>query len=173
MPITTLTEFHHWLLAEEANGAPFILLETGELPRSACAAKIAHHLNEFDDDSGGNWVSLDSEVIHAIAVDPAQGRLIGLDDARIENSPTSASGIQRVIRALARRGHIVINHPEATAALAEEPNGFRAALGLPPSGGDGFHIILDPGGFPSQCLAPLVADSFLEWLHHRQAGQAA
>lgn len=169
MPITTLTEFHHWLLTEEPAGAPFILLETGEFPRLECAARIARHLNEYDDDSVGNWIAPTPEVIHAIAADPAQRRLLGLTDLPSASRSTDPHGIREVLRALARRGHIVINHPEGRRALMSEPRGFRAALGLPEADGSDFHIILDPAGFPHQCLAPILGDSFLEWLHHRDA----
>lgn len=169
MPVTTLTEFHHWLLAEEAVGAPFILLDTGEMPRSSCAANIAKHLNEFDEASGGNWVALDPQVIHAIAADPAQRRLLGVNGPVPEPNPTSPEGIGRILAALANRGHIVINHPAAFDAVGDHPRGFRAALGMPARGGEGYHIIIDPSGFPARCLAPLVADSFLEWVHHVRA----
>ncbi|MBB5351637.1 hypothetical protein HNR46_001876 [Haloferula luteola] len=169
MPISTLTDFHHWLLAEETAGAPFILLDTGDVARPACAAAIARHLNEFDESSGGNWVSLGSEVIETIAADPAQRRLLGLVDSAPSGPTPHIDPITSVLVALAHRGRIVINHPSATDLLAEIPHGFRAALGLPGDGGEHFHIILDPNGFPQRCLAPLVADSFLEWLHHQQA----
>jgi hypothetical protein len=169
MPITTLTEFHHWLLAEEPISVPFILLESGDFPRLDCAARIARHLNEYDDNSGGNWIAPDPEVIHAIGADPAQRRLLGLTDLPPGTRPTDPAHIHEVLRALARRGHIIINHPEGRRALIEEPRGFRAALGIPESDGEGFHIILDPVGFPHQCLAAIVGDSFLEWLHHRNA----
>ncbi len=161
MPITTLTDFHHWLLAEETDGAPFILLETGDLPRTSCAAAVARHLNEFDETSGGNWVALDSEVIQAIANDPAQRKLIGLN-----GDTASPPCLAEVFAALARRGHIVINHPGAKKTLAGHRLGFLAALGVPPNGGEGFHIILDPNAFPARCLAPLIADIFLEWFNH-------
>ena len=169
MPITTLTEFHHWLLAEEPSGAPFILLDTGDFPRLDCASRIARHLNEYDDGSGGNWIAPHPGVIHAIAADPAQRRLLGLADTPEGFRATDPAGLRRIIRALAQRGHVVINHPEGRRALIDEPRGFRAALGLPESDGSGFHIILDPSGFPQQCLAPIVGDSFLEWLHQRDA----
>ncbi|GAA5482826.1 hypothetical protein [Haloferula sargassicola] len=168
MPVTTLTDFHHWLLADVSEGAPFILLDTGELSRPSCAAAIARHLNEFDESSGGNWIALDAAVIETIAADAAQRRLIGLGEPTVSPAGDPAN-VGEVLVALARRGHIVINHAGAFIALAGDPRGFKAALGLPESGGEGYHIILDPSGFPSRCLAPLVADSFLEWFNHLQA----
>ena len=44
MPVATLTEFHHWLLADDSTGAPFIVLETTEGSPLGCAATVARHL---------------------------------------------------------------------------------------------------------------------------------
>jgi hypothetical protein len=173
MPVTTLTEFHHWLLAEETTGAPFVLLQTpGDGPND-CAAKVARLLNEFDEESGGNWIALTSQVVHAIAADPAQRRLLGVDDPCPNCPPTSRCGLRKVLTAIAQRGHVVFDDALAFEATQEEPNGFRAAIGIPSKEAESFHIILNPTRFQSRCLAPLIADSFLEWTANRQRLSAA
>lgn len=164
MPVSTLTEFHHWLLAEETTGSPFILLDNAEGGPLQCAAAVARHLNEFDEESGGNWISLSEEIILAIASDPAQRQLLGLGDSTSKFAPTSTMGIKQIIVALANRGHIVFDHPLTFEALVDHPKGFRAAIGSPPGGLDAFHIIVNPDRFHARCLAPLIADSFLEWI---------
>jgi hypothetical protein len=172
MPITTLTEFHHWLLAEETTGAPFILLHTSEGGPLGCAAAVARHLNEFDEESGGNWIALTHEVVHAIAADPAQRRLLGVADACPSCPPTSRCGIKKILTAIARRGHVVFDDPIAVEATKDEDNGFHASVGIPPEA-ENFHIIINPELFHARCLAPLIADSYLEWIANGKHQSAA
>lgn len=164
MPISTLTDFHHWLLSGEAHGAPFLVLSTRNQPSISCAAAVARHLNEYDDRSNGRWIAINAEVVHAIAADPAQRRLLGVDEACPQCPPTSPCGIRKVLSALAERGHIVFDHPMAFEALGEVPQGFRTAVGAPgPEQIDHYHLIIQPNAFDSRCLTSLIADSFLEW----------
>lgn len=183
MPITTLTEFHHWLLADsrsdgfrpltEPSSFPFVLLQTPGNGPNECAVKVARLLNEFDEESGGNWIALSSEVVHAITADPAQRRLLGVVEPCPNCPPTSRCGIRKVLTAIARRGHVVFDDPLAFEATKEETNGFRASIGIPQVGAESFHIILNPSRFQTRCLAPLIADSFLEWTANRQRLSAA
>ncbi|MGB6220609.1 hypothetical protein [Haloferula sp.] len=173
MPITTLTEFHHWLLAEEAKGAPFVLLQTQDSSLIGCAAAVARLLNEFDEESGGNWIALTPQIIHAIAADPAQRRLLGITESCGKCPPTSRCGLRKVVAAIAKRGHVVFDDALAFEAIDEDPNGFRGSIGIPKSSADSYHIILNPSRFHSRCLAPLIADSFLEWSASRRHLSAA
>ena len=173
MPVTTLTEFHHWLLAEENTGAPFVLLQYPSDGPIGCAAAVARLLNEFDEESVGNWIALTPEVIHAIAADPAQRRLLGVDEACPNCPPTSRCGLRKVLTAIAKRGHVVFDDTLALEATAELSNGFRASIGMPVASPESFHIIVNPDPFHSRCLAPLVADSFLEWMASKQHLSAA
>ncbi|MEP4078242.1 hypothetical protein [Haloferula sp.] len=172
MPITTLTEFHHWLLADDSTGTPFVLLHTASDGPLGCTARVASQLNEFDEESGGNWIALTSQVVHAIASDPAQRRLLGVDEVCPNCPPTSRCGLKKVFSAIARRGRVVFDDPLALEATKDDPNGFHASVGIPPSAED-FHIILNPARFHARCLAPLIADSFLEWTANRQHQSAA
>ena len=173
MPVTTLTEFHHWLLAEENTGAPFVLLNTPCDGPIGCAAAVARLLNEFDEESGGNWIALTPQIVHAIAADPAQRRLLGVADSCGKCPPTSHCGLRKVMTAIARRGHVVFNDTLALEATEDEPNGFRASIGIPLDAAESYHIILNPLHFHARCLAPLVADSFLEWMANRLHQSAA
>lgn len=164
MPVSTLTDFHHWLLSGESNQAPFLVIYTREQPAISCAAAVARHLNEFDDRSQGNWIAINAEVVHAIAADPAQRRLLGVADPCPKCPPTSECGIRKVLAALAERGHIVIDHPSAFQAVGADPRGFRAAVGAPPQEQlEAYHLIIQPSAFDSRCLTSLIGDSFLEW----------
>jgi len=173
MPASTLTEFHHWLLAEETVGAPFLILRVGEEGPIHLAGAVARHLNEFDEESGGNWIALSQEVVLAIAADPAQRRLLGLDEPPSGQPPTSPSGIRKVLAALARRGHIVFDHPIALEVVDDESAAFLAAVGMPEQGLHPFHLVVNPERFHSRCIAPLIADSFLEWIASNSTPRAA
>lgn len=164
MPVSTLTDFHHWLLSGDDSEAPFLILYTREQPSISCAAAVARHLNEYDDRANGNWIAINAEVVHAIAADPAQRRLLGVDEACPKCPPTSECGIRKVLSALAKRGHIVFDHPSAFAAIGDDSRGFRAAVGAPdPEELDHYHLIIQPSAFDSRCLTSLIGDSFLEW----------
>ncbi|MFC7338359.1 hypothetical protein ACFQY0_14290 [Haloferula chungangensis] len=173
MPVTTLTEFHHWLLAEESTGAPFVLLNTPPDSLCGCAAAVACLLNEFDEESGGNWIAITRPIVHAIASDPAQRRLLGIADSSEACPPTSREGLRKVLNAIAKRGHVVFDDPLALEATEDDLKGFRASIGIPPDVPESFHIILSPAHFHARCLAPLIADSFLEWMANRQQQFAA
>jgi hypothetical protein len=164
MPVSTLTEFHHWLLSEESPGAPFLILYTRDQPAISCADAIARLLNEYDDRSNGNWIAIHPEVVHAIAADAAQRRLLGIADACPNCPPTSECGIRKVLAALAKRGHIVFDHPSALQAVGDNSRGFLAAVGAPPQEDiDRYHLIIQPKAFDSRCIPSLIGDSFLEW----------
>lgn len=170
MPVSTLTDFHHWLLSEEISGAPFLILYTKEQPAISCAASVARYLNEYDDQANGNWIAINTEVVHAIAADPAQRRLLGINDPCPNCPPTSECGIRKVLEGLAKRGHIVFDHPSAFVATSENPAGFHAAIGTPPQEDlEQYHLILKPSAFDSRCMTSLIGDSFLEWTHRHCA----
>ena len=173
MPVTTLSDFHRWLLADEPGSAPFVLLQYPQEDPTGCAAAVARLLNEFDEESGGNWIALSPEVVRTIAADPAQRRLLGVVEPCPNCPPTSRCGLRKVLSAIARRGHVVFDDRLALEATEDLDNGFRASIGVPDSQPESYHIILNPDRFQARCLAPLIADSFLEWTASRQQLSAA
>lgn len=154
---------HPWLLSASNFGAPYVLVDTGATPLGDCAWKIVDLLNEFDDAEDAGWIHLDPALIRQVASSCEHRRLLGVEDPEAPCDPTSTCGIRRVLAGFARRGRFVVNHPEATRTLANDPRGFRAAIGHPAAGIDQFHLILNPSCFRPHCLASLVADSYLEW----------
>jgi hypothetical protein len=162
-PETTLADFHHWLLDGRSTGTPFLVLSFGLRPDPSCAALIARHLNEFDEGASGDWLPIGERIVDAIAADPAQRRLLGIAEACPNCPPTSPCGRRKILAALAGRGHVVIDHPLAPEAVRDQPGGFRVAVGAPPQRPEDYHLIIRPDAFGPKCLAPLIADSFLEW----------
>jgi len=173
MPLSSLTQFHHWLLIEASEPAPFVLLHTLAGAPLQCAATITRHLNEFDETGTGPWLAPAPDLIEAIASDPAQRRLLGVPEPCPACGPTSRCGLRRVLERLARRGRVVLDHPEAMRATAELPRGFRVAIGRPPEGLDPYHLVINPEHFGARCLAPLIGDCFLEWAASTDAREAA
>lgn len=162
-PETTLADFHHWLLDGRSSGTPFVVLCFGVRPNPSCAAAIARHLNEFDEGASGDWLPIRERIVEAIAADPAQRRLLGIVGPCPDSPPASLGGRRKILAALAGRGHAVIDHPLACEAVRDQPGGFHVAVGAPAQRPEDYHLIIRPDTFGPKCLAPLIADSFLEW----------
>lgn len=163
MSATTLHEFHHWLLGGSRAAAPFILLDTRLQPIPHFAAEVAVHLNEFDEEADRKWIHISTDLLLTLAADPAQRRLLGVADPCPNCPPTSPCGVRKVLTALSKRGHVVINHPLSFEAVPDHPLGFRASIGLPADEAARYDLIVNPARFQARCIAPLIADSFLEW----------
>lgn len=159
----TLDTLHPWLLSATNLRAPYVLVDTGATPLDDCVGKIVELLNEFDDAEDARWIHLDPTIIKMVASSHEHRRLLGIEDEGPACDPTSTCGIRRVLSGFARRGRFVINHPEATRTLANDPRGFRVAIGHPVAEIEAFHLILNPTCFRPHCLASLIADSYLEW----------
>lgn len=163
----TIPAFHHWLMAE--NPQPFsacsIILHgsDGQVP-GKLAADIASYLNEFDDESGGNWLAFEPGLVEAIASNPGDRRLLGIAEPSAEAGVLNPCAIQQVIRALADRGHAVLDTPLAAATTRDLRGAFHVAVGLTPNALDECHMILNARRFGPRCLAPVIGDTFLEWV---------
>lgn len=159
-----LTDFHHWLLDAHSERAAFLVISFVENPDPKCAAVIARHLNEFDAAASGAWLTIQAEIVTSIASDPTQRRLLGVADSCPNCPPTSPCGQRKILTALASRGHVVIDHPLAAEALRDHAGGFHVAIGVPAERSGDYDLIIRPSAFRERCLAPLIADSFLEWI---------
>jgi hypothetical protein len=158
-----LDSLHPWLLNGSHSGLPYVLVDTGATPINGCVEKVVSLLNEFDDVEDCGWIQLDPEMVRLVAASKEHRRLLGIETSEPVCDPTSIAGLRRVLAAFAKRGRCVVNHPEAGRTLAHDPMGFRAGIGHPVHGIEHFHLILNPSCFRPQCLASLIADSYLEW----------
>ena len=158
-----LDSLHPWLLNPTVLGSRYVVVDTGATALQGCAEKVAELLNEFDDAVDSRWIHLNPEIVRQVSSSKEYRRMLGIEEQKPPCEPTSTCGIRRVLSAFAKRGRFVVNHPEATRALNTDPKGFRAAIGNPLAGIEPFHLILNPNRFPPQCLASLIADSYLEW----------
>jgi hypothetical protein len=171
----SITAFHHWLMAEDPQPltACSIVLHgsDGQQP-GKLATDIASYLNEFDDDSVGNWLAFEPELVEAIAANPGDRRLLGLGGTAAD-APLGPAAVQQVIRAIADRGHAVLDTPLAAATTRDLRGAFHVALGPPAAALDECHMILNARRFGPRCLAPVIGDTFLEWVAQRRHPLAA
>jgi len=170
-PVSSIATFHHWLMAEPSEAMPasaIVLHGTDGRPAGQLAQAIARYLNEFDDESEGHWMAFEADLIRAIAANPGDRRMLGLHEGGNNGSAIGPVGLKEAIRALAQRGHAVLDTPLAAAATRDLPGAFHVALGLPADFLDDCHMILNPKRFGPRCLAPVIGDTFLEWSAVRQ-----
>lgn len=159
-PLTTL---HPWLLNPNNTGAPYVVVDSGANPLIDCADKVCRLLNEYDDTAEVPWIALEPGIVRSVAENIEHRRLLGVDEAEPGSPPACTRSIRKILDGFARRGRFVLNHPEAIRTLGNDPRGFRVAIGRPVVELEAFHLIVNPTCFRPQCLATLVADSYLEW----------
>jgi len=167
MLASNLTAFHRWLLAPRT-GAPGVIIHGFPQLPTGLAPAIASYLNEFDDDAGGNWTAFSEELIHVISETAPQRSLLGIGEGCKNCPPNSPCGRRKVLGALARRGHAVLDGLLAVEAGADLNNVFRVSLGPAPSEGKGFHLILRPELFSDRSLPSIIGDTYLEWATTRE-----
>jgi hypothetical protein len=165
-PAVSMSVFHQWLLADPANksSACAIVLHVPESqPCDELIFEITDHLNEYDDDGDGRWLPAYPLLVEKISKDSNHRRLLGLD----ELPPTPADDTRATFRALGQRGHIVLRSPSETQEVADIDNAFHAGIGRPAEISSNCHFILNPELMDRNCIAHVIGDVFLEWLHHQ------
>lgn len=168
MVATNLSAFHRWFLSGGITSAPGIVLHGFPELRAGLAGAVARHLNEFDEDAGGNWTAFTPEVIQAISEAATQRNLLGLAEGCKNCPPGGPCGRRKVLAALANRGHAVLEGPLAVEACAPLANVFRVSLGPPPDGGRSFHLVLCPELFSERSMPAIIGDTYLEWMAARE-----
>jgi hypothetical protein len=159
---TSLSVFHQWLLADPASNASAcaIIIHGDQDPDSShLISDIAQYLNEYDDDGDGRWLPATSELVEKIARDANHRRLLGLD----EMDDSFTGGCHNLLGALGRRGHVVFRWPGVSDKELDLADAFHAGVGHGLH--DRCHIIVDPELMDSRCVARVIGDVFLEWLH--------
>lgn len=168
MIATNLSTFHRWLLSEAASGAPAIVIHGCSPPPPQLAADVARHLNEFDEDSSGNWLAFTPALIELIAGSNTQRCLLGLGEGcGCASRHPDCNHTREILQKLAEHGHAVLQGESAVQACRTGGNVFRVWLGYPPDSGENTHLILHPEHFNDRSLAAIIADTFLEWASAR------
>jgi hypothetical protein len=170
MLASNLPAFHRWFLAGRTTSPAIVLHGFPELPPGLGSA-VSRHLNEFDEDAGGNWTAFAPALIQEISETPHQRNLLGLGDGCKDCPPNSPCGRRKVLGALARRGHAVLDGVLAVEACKDLANVFRVSLGPAPAEGKGFHLILRPELFSDRSLPAIIGDTYLEWSATREMAE--
>lgn len=171
MLANNLPTFHRWFMAGGDTAAPGILLHGDPVLPAGISAAVARHLNEFDEDSQGNWIAFTPELIQAISEAPTQRGLLGLEDSCRNCPPGSLCGRRKVLAALAARGNVVLDGPLAVEACVPFVNVFRVSLGPAPGTGPTFHLVICQELFHERSLPAIIGDTYLEWMAAREMAE--
>ncbi len=165
---TSMSVFHQWLLAEPASqtSACAIILH-GEPPLAYehLIKEITDYLNEYDDDGDGRWLPATDELVDKIARDPSHRRLLGMDANDTQSSPDPQIEFRKTLSALGKRGHVVFSQSGASEPDLDLANTFHAGIGNHSVLGENCHLTLNPDLIDHKCIAHIIGDVFLEWLH--------
>lgn len=160
--VSNLANFHHWLLDGKPNALayPQVIVLYGASPYPQLSTAIAHYLNEYDDQANGHWICAHAELIETIAGDSMQRKLLGVDQTCEKCPPTGPCGLRKVIKGMAVRGHVIIESIHAAAATEGLDGVFHVSLS---KGHKDCHVHINAERFDERCLAPIIADIYLEW----------
>ena len=153
-----------------------IVLHTPDtVPCDKLIQEICEYLNEYDDEGDGRWLPATDELVEKVARDPSHRQLLGLPDiASSAAGDCPAADVRKTLGSLGQRGHVVLrSHGLDDAALGLE-NAFHAGVGTQREVVSACHVILNPELMGRKCIAHIIGDIFLEWLHgetHRDSIQ--
>jgi hypothetical protein len=159
---TPMSVFHQWLLADPASktsACAIIIHGADAVAPPRLILDIAEYLNEYDDDGDGRWLPATRELVGKIAADANHRRLLGLE----EHGGNSPEEFRKTLTALGQRGHVVFRSAGASDEELDLANTFHAGVGTAIA--EKCHVILDPDLIESKCIAHIIGDVFLEWLH--------
>lgn len=164
----SMSVFHQWLLAEPASKASacaIILHGEASSPFSRLIQDVAEYLNEYDDDGDGRWLPATPELVEKISKDPNHRQLLGMDEIASDSADEPQAEFQKTLAALGQRGHVVFRSPGVPAEALNLANTFHAGVGEASKIPETCHLILNPELMDQKCIAHIVGDVFLEWLH--------
>lgn len=164
----SMSVFHQWLLADPASpssACAIVLHIPDSRPCDLLIQEITDHLNEYDDDGDGRWLPACPQLVEKISRDANHRHLLGLSDLPAAHADEQDDETRRTLRALGRRGHVVFRSPEEPDDEAGIGNAFHAGVGRPTEIRGECHFILNPDLMDQSCIAHVIGDVFLEWLH--------
>jgi hypothetical protein len=163
-----MSVFHQWLLVDPANtnSAHAIILHMADCrPCDLLIQEISEYLNEYDDEGDGRWLPATPELVDKVARDPSHRRLLGLTDPAHGPQAETPLLLPETLRALGRRGHVIFRSPGMSDSEIGLTNAFHAGVGTGNDIHDDCHLILNPDMMGQKCVAHIIGDVFLEWLH--------
>lgn len=165
---TSISVFHQWLLADPTNQASacaIILHCDDSEPYSHLIQDIADYLNEYDDESDGLWLPATPDLVQKITRDPNHRRLLGMEDIAPDSISDPQAEYRHTLTGLGQRGHVVFRSPGPAAENPPLANTFHASVGRTPKIKEKCHLFLNSALIDQKCIAHIIGDVFLEWLH--------
>jgi hypothetical protein len=162
----SMSMFHQWLLVDPTSAhlsCAIILHVPGSKPCEPLIQDISDYLNEYDDDGDGRWLPATRDLVGKVSVDSNHRRLLGMTETA-PPQPDDAE-FQKTLAALGRRGHVVFQAPDVIGEELKLSNTFHAGIGAAGEIHDDCHLILNPELMDGNCIAHVIGDVFLEWLH--------
>lgn len=162
----SMSMFHQWLLADPTSAPParaIILHIPGSRPCEHLIQDISDYLNEYDDDGDGRWLPATPELVGKVSLDPNHRRLLGMSESA--PSRQDDAELNHTLAALGRRGHVVLRAPAVAGGYLNLSNTFHAGIGTIGEIHDECHLILNPDLMEQNCIAHVIGDVFLEWVH--------
>ena len=170
-PVPTISSFNQWLLSDRrdnASSCAIVLHSVTDSPGPWLHQSLVEYLNEYDEAADGHWLAAESSLVQAIASDAGMRRQLNITEPSPDRDGHCPQCLKSTLRALALRGHVVLDSPLAAAATHALPNTFHVAVGFPVDGLDDCHMVLNPDRFQPRCLPQIIGDTFLEWLNCRR-----
>lgn len=166
---TSMSVFHQWLLladpASTATACAIILHCDDSLPCTHLIRDIADYLNEYDDDGDGRWLPATPDLVEKIALDGNHRRLLGMRRLGAGHAGDPQTGYREALTGLCQRGHVVFRSPGVSYEEPDHTNTFHAGVGLHHEIPGECHLILNPALMDQKCIAHIIGDVFLEWIH--------
>jgi hypothetical protein len=163
-----MSVFHQWLLADptsQTSACAIILHGEKSLSNNHLIQEITDYLNEYDDDGDGRWLPTTEELVEKISRDPSHRRLLGMDETGSPDPDLSRNEFRNTLTAIGQRGHVVFRSPGIPEQELNLANTFHAGVGHAQDIPEKCHVILDPDLMDHKCIAHIIGDVFLEWLH--------
>ena len=162
----SLSVFHQWLLADPASqtsACAIVLHIADSRPCDLLIQEITDYLNEYDDDGDGRWLPASPQLVEKIAHDANHRRLLGLEELPAPTADESET--RNILAALGQRGHVVFRSPDNSADEPGIANAFHAGVGSSGEITGDCHLTLNPELMGQNCIAHVIGDVFLEWVH--------
>jgi len=163
-----MSVFHQWLLADpmsQTSACAIILHGDESCVDEHLIKEITDYLNEYDDDGDGRWLPATAELVNRIASDPSHRRLLGMAENGIPKAIAPRAEFLKTLTALGLRGHVVFRFPGVPDQEVSLTNTFHAGIGGASEIREKCHVVLDPDLMDHKCIAHIIGDVFLEWLH--------
>ena len=164
----SLSVFHQWLLADPASmtsACAIVLHIADSRPCDLLIQEITDYLNEYDDDGDGRWLPASPQLVEKISHDANHRRLLGLSEVPTSKTNDADTEARNTLAALGQRGHVVFRSPGLSDDELGLANAFHAGVGSSGEVAGECHIILNPVLMDQSCIAHVIGDVFLEWLH--------